>query len=325
MPSNLVYNQAMPELPHDREGQMPEKTAASTTRLRQTNGETHDPREAYQPYPFGRRERHALGRERTRFEEWEQMSFSEFLTHKDFLHPEAVIGYFVDHPDANVHQELKELFLDKQYDQFVQTHFRSKTILNPRGLAQEIETITKQIMAKKLELAQQFQRVEEDQKESYRSAPRIAYIPLAFTVDVTETRIRLNSQVDPNTKLGGTWEQAAQRSYLHESEHIRVFSHYKVGQDAIAAGFKKLPNNRADIHDGVLSQTDKDHDEGMTECIALWKQLILEGMLTPNSSTEEILTLLEHKITRSSYPHATGEVLRDMRVYQAYYSSLNKK
>lgn len=103
-------------------------------------------RKEYEPYKFGEKERRDLGREKERFEEWENLSFKEFATREEFKSPEAVVSYFLDHPDANIQDGLVELMLDDKYQTFLNEHFAGKTKLNPKALASEISDIVGELI-----------------------------------------------------------------------------------------------------------------------------------------------------------------------------------
>lgn len=101
------------------------------------------------PYNLNEARRFELGRDRQRFEEWENLSFDEFAGRAEFQSAEAVVGYFLDHPQVHIQDALVNLLMDGKYEDFITTHFDNKTKLNPRGLAFELEKVVTELASQK--------------------------------------------------------------------------------------------------------------------------------------------------------------------------------
>lgn len=103
-------------------------------------------RATYKPYDIDKRDRRDLGREQEHFEEWENLNFKDFVAHEGFDSPEAVVSYFLDHPQVNIKDSLTELLLDGRYDSFIESHFKGGTKLNAKALAEELSGITAELI-----------------------------------------------------------------------------------------------------------------------------------------------------------------------------------
>lgn len=117
---------------------------------------------------LGIAERYSLGRERGRFEAWENLSWKDFVESDFYRSPEAVVAYFVDHPHVNIRETLKEWFLDGKYAEFISTHFSDMTKLNPIGLAEELERLVKEVRAERLKLISETTKINKEFEEVLR-------------------------------------------------------------------------------------------------------------------------------------------------------------
>ncbi|GEM_PF-3544668 len=115
-------------------------------------------RKKYEPYDLKAREIRDLGRQKERFQEWRGLSFKEFALRDEFKSPEAVISYFLDHPNVDIKDSLVEILTDNKYQSFIDTHFSGKTKLNPKALASEISDIVAELIILREKI---HQRVEE--------------------------------------------------------------------------------------------------------------------------------------------------------------------
>lgn len=124
---------------------------------------------------LGIAERCSLGRERGRFEEWENLTWKDFVESDLYRSPEAVVAYFLDHPKVNIRETLKEWFLDGKYAEFIGTHFANQTKLNPIGLAEELEKLVKELVLERIKLISETDKINKEFEDVLRL--HIDYIP----------------------------------------------------------------------------------------------------------------------------------------------------
>lgn len=154
---------------------------------------------------------------------------------------------------------------------------------------------------------------------SGRTIRRIAVVPLSFGIDVDTTRISINpinDMTDSEVDSGKKWFDVAIKNASHEDEHARVYGKVSETSGEIMLGFKSLPQGIESTKPIETRKKEKSQDEGMTDFISIWKQIVADGNLSVDASFDDVVSGVRNSLAKGAYFSEVTQVIEDMQQYR---------
>ncbi len=169
-----------------------------------------------------------------------------------------------------------------------------------------------------------------DEERDQTNLKRAIFIPMNYSIGVSENGLQLSEKTNSTNPegQGRNWVNEVVRAYTHEAEHSRVYASYNSREKLIHAGFKTFPANYGGLTTEMMGKLreEQDKDEGMTDFITVWKNVLVRGDLNIDSTPDEIVTAVQ----RANYAYGehwgqTSQIIKDMRAYQKEYQDADEK
>jgi hypothetical protein len=81
-------------------------------------------------------------------------------------------------------------------------------------------------------------------------------------------------------------------------------------------GFKSLPQGSESTKPIETRKKEKSQDEGMTDFISIWKQIVADGNLPVDASFEDVVSGVRNSLAKGAYFSEVTQVIEDMQQYR---------